>query len=400
MSDKLRVALVVPGLEEFGGLPSVTAFLLKIISESERYRADVLSIATSSRDQASVRLVSPSSWLRGPRTLGVRWRGKEYPHIGCYFAELEFQRFRPRKLLTSILNEYDIVHVIGGSPAWANVARECKRPVMLHVATLARLERKALLSRKREVWRRLMTRFTNSMDVAVLPNLHAVFVINAWMYEFLQDYLDPSQVIFAPPGIDTDIFYPGPYRANGYILSVGRFADPRKNVRLLLRAYAHLLQAMPDAPPLILAGDTGPSSENLRLASSLGISEKVEVRLQVSQEELAELYRNASLFVLSSDEEGLGIVNLEAMASGIPVVSTRCGGPDIAVVDGETGYLTPVGDAQALAERMRELLADPSLRQRMGEAGKIIIDERFSLEATGKACLDKYDEVVSGAYAK
>ncbi len=110
--------------------------------------------------------------------------------------------------------------------------------------------------------------------------------------------------------------------------------------------------------------------------------------------ELADLYRHAMFFVLPSDEEGIGIVLLEAMASGLPVVSTCCGGPETAVLDGETGFLTPVGDAQALADAMQHLLDNPALRRRMGQAGRRIAEERFSLDVTGKVFLRKYDELL------
>jgi len=110
---------------------------------------------------------------------------------------------------------------------------------------------------------------------------------------------------------------------------------------------------------------------------------------------LAELYRNALFFVLSSNEEGLGIVILEAMASGLPVVSTACGGPATSLVHGETGLLTPVGDARALADAMQTLLGDSDLRRRMGTEGRRVAEERFSLAAAGKVFLDSYDEVFS-----
>jgi glycosyltransferase involved in cell wall biosynthesis len=109
---------------------------------------------------------------------------------------------------------------------------------------------------------------------------------------------------------------------------------------------------------------------------------------------LAQLYRNASLFVLSSDEEGLGLVILEAMASGLPVVSTRCGGPETAVIEGETGYLTPVRDACALTDAMHMLLDDPALRHRMGQAGRAIAEARFSIAVAGKAYLTCYDTLL------
>jgi D-inositol-3-phosphate glycosyltransferase len=396
MGSKLRVALVVPGLEEFGGLPAMAASLHQIIGASDRYQPGLLSLAVSSRDEASVRLISPGSWLQGPRAITGLWHGQEYRHVGCYFTEFEVLRYRPRKLLTEILNEYDIIHIISGSPAWAWVAKECRRPVILHVASLASVERKALLSRKRQAWRRLMTRFTNNLDRAALRHVHSVFAINFWMCEYLRNYLSPSRIAFIPPGIDTNIFYPGQYRNDGYILSVGRFADPRKNVRLLIEAYSSLRRAVRSAPRLVLAGDSGPTPEDWKLATSLGVAEHIDIRVRVSSEELAELYRHASMFVLSSDEEGLGIVNLEAMACGIPVISTRCGGPDIVIKEGETGHLTPVGDAKALAVRMEELLANPSRRKSMGEAGLRVVQERFSQEAAGKVFLDKYDELLGG----
>jgi hypothetical protein len=96
--------------------------------------------------------------------------------------------------------------------------------------------------------------------------------------------------------------------------------------------------------------------------------------------------------VLSSNEEGLAIVILEAMASGLAVVSTDCGGPATAVTEGETGFLTPVGDVESFSAAMQKLISDPVLCQRMGQAGRRVALERFSLAAAGKVFLDKYDE--------
>jgi glycosyltransferase involved in cell wall biosynthesis len=107
------------------------------------------------------------------------------------------------------------------------------------------------------------------------------------------------------------------------------------------------------------------------------------------------VYRQASLFVLSSNEEGLGIVILEAMASGLPVVGTRCGGPETCVVEGETGYLVPVGDAEALARSMQVLLEDRALGQQMGKAGRMLVESRFSIEAAGRPFLEVYDRLLS-----
>ena len=94
------------------------------------------------------------------------------------------------------------------------------------------------------------------------------------------------------------------------------------------------------------------------------------------------------------NEEGRGIVVLEAMASGLPVVSTDCGGPATSVLQGVTGFLTPVGDAVALAGAMERLLEDPDLSRHMGETGRQRAVERFSLHITGQAFLDVYDKLL------
>jgi glycosyltransferase involved in cell wall biosynthesis len=114
----------------------------------------------------------------------------------------------------------------------------------------------------------------------------------------------------------------------------------------------------------------------------------------VSFDELVDLYRHASLYVVSSDEEGLGLTILEAMACGRPVVSTRCGGPATTVVDGDTGRLVPVGNASALAEAMRSVLSDPDAADRMGARGRERVEQHFSAAATGQRFLDVYDQLL------
>jgi glycosyltransferase involved in cell wall biosynthesis len=238
-----------------------------------------------------------------------------------------------------------------------------------------------------------MTGLTRQVEARAVDRADCVFAESHSTLACLAKRVAGNRLFLGPPGVDTGFFQPRGTDSSGFILAVGRFSDPRKNVRLLLEAYARLCRSSASVPRLVLAG-TPPSSDGMAYLSTAGISDRVEVCSNVSQETLAGLYREAGLFVLSSDEEGLGIVILEAMASGLPVVSTDCGGPATAVAAGETGLLSPVGDVDALAENMARLLGNPGLRARMGRAGRQVAVERFSLPVTGKVYLDKYDDLL------
>jgi glycosyltransferase involved in cell wall biosynthesis len=320
----------------------------------------------------------------------------EYQHIGCKWVELEFQRYKPRNELTALLSEFDLIQVVSGTPAWAYVALPSERPVALQVATCISVERKKRLATEgglRSLWLRLMTRMNHRMELSVLQDVDAVFVENQWMYDHLLPMVPEGRVYFAPPGVDTDFFRPRVYQADGYILSVGRFSDPRKNIRLLLDAYVSLIRDLRSTPDLVLVGEA-PSERDMAYIDACGLGDRIHVATGVTDGELAQYYRGARMFVLASDEEGLGLVILEAMASGLPVVSTDCGGPATAILHHVTGYLTPVGDTAALAAAMRRLLMDPHLARQMGEAGRQRAVDRFSVQVTGKPFLEIYDKLL------
>lgn len=398
MESKKSVCVVAPDIvSEQGGVTALASFVFDTLRRSGRYEPTYVSLAISSRDEASLRLLSPGSWRRSARAVRREWRGETHPHVGCHVAELEFQRYRPRAVLTNILNQYDVVHVVAGAPVWALVAKECKGVLVLHAATLVESERARVSRYAFPRWRYWMTRVASRLDAAALRRVRLTFVINRRMEEAVGRVVGPSRVVFALPGVDTEHFRPSSYAEDGYILSVGRFSDPRKDVRTLMRAYALLRRDAPDAPKLLLAGLTMPAREDWELAESLNVASFIETREGVSHDALAEVYRGACMFALSSVEEGLSLAVMEAMATGLPVISTRCGGPETIVSDGETGYLTPVMDARAMSEKMRALLADVDSRRRMGERARLIAEETFSLETAGRTIIQHYDEMLSGS---
>jgi len=394
-----RIAIVAPDLKLGGGVSSVAAFLYKTILDSERYQPEFVSLSTGAHDESSIRILSPTSWVRAPNITVQSWRGNSLKHVGAILTELEFQRYLPRRILTNLLNEYDLVQIVAGTPAWALVAQNVNVPVVLQVATLASEERKTKHQSQsgfRRHWHRWMTKITERLDERACQIPDVIFVENQWMYQYLQEQHPSLRVIFAPPGVDTEFFIPAiPATKQHYLLTVGRLADPRKNTRLLFQAYAQLHRLLEDPPRLVLAGKSAPSHGDWQKAKDLGIENQIDIYTQISQSKLKELYQQAALFVLSSNEEGLGIVLLEAMACGTAVVSTNCGGPATIVKDGYNGFLTPVGNADALAQRIQQVLADFPLRLQMEENARRSVATAFSLDTAGQRFLAEYDRILS-----
>jgi len=332
-----------------------------------------------------------------------KWHGRDYSQVGALFSELESRRHRPRAALDRLLCGCDLIQVVSGIPAPALVASRTNKPVILQVATLAAVERRRWAKERRsaaDIWRRIMTSVVSAMDRHALRSVSAIMVENPWMLSYCRELVKGRgvDVRYAPPGIDTEFFCPGqaPHaRTSGpYILCVGRLDDPRKNVTLLIRAFHRLVAAGDCASRLLLAGASRPDAEALQLISRLGLGGRVDIEVLPDRHRLRELYRHAACFALPSDEEGLGLVLLEAMSCGAPVVATRCGGPDGIITSGTDGILVERDDEEALSVALATLLKDQGLRSRLASAGRSTAVSRYSLQATGQAFLDLYDELL------
>lgn len=398
-ADKRRIALVVPGFQYGGGVSVMASFLYSIIRESSQFHPELISLAVSAKDSNSLRLASLSSWWSAIAITEGVWQGIPYHHVGAILTEFEFQRYRPRRILTQMLNQFDLIQVVSGAPAVAFSVTKARPPVCAFVATTVYQDRYYdVLEQKyspKMVYQRIMTYITSKLEVLALPHMAHVFAESEYTMRLLEPFVSQKKISLGVPGVDLDVFYPAQeYKRNSYILFVGRYSDPRKNLRLLLQAYDRFRKQVCSAPRLVLVGlgELTTSDADYIKANSLG--NHVDTYNNVTIDKLGDLYRNAALLVLSSNEEGLGIVILEAMASGIPVISTRCGGPETAVIENETGYLTPIGNVDALAQRMEDLWANPDLREQMGKKAHKIIETRFSLRVAGDAYLQKYAEIL------
>ena len=375
----------------------MTAFLHGVLQRSPEFEPSIISLATSVSDSASVGLRRPRSWFRGPQVETRTWRGIPYRHVGACLPEIEPRRYRPRAIGDQLLQEYDLVQFVLGTPPFLCMAERLRQPVLLWTATTVRTDRASQLRAgpiHRQLWYRFFFRRIAQLEARALARADRVFVLSHYTRETLRKNGYNRGVVVAPCGVDTSKFLPAPAPGPQSIVSVGRFSDVRKNVGLLFRAYAALCQLLPECPRLVVVGDA-PSDDVLRMLQLLGIADKVYLTGPKSGDELVALYQQASVFALASNEEGLGIVILEAMACGLPIVSTDCGGPRTAVDEGRNGLLTPVGDADALTRAMHRLITNPELRANMGLESRRRAEALFSLESVGETFLSQYRTILS-----
>jgi glycosyltransferase involved in cell wall biosynthesis len=170
------------------------------------------------------------------------------------------------------------------------------------------------------------------------------------------------------------------------VLAVGRLIE-QKDHATLLRAFADV----PDAWLAILGW--GPLEESTKaLAAELGLAGRVVVPGRV---EPRDWLRRADVFAHSSRWEGFGIVLLEAMLAGLPVVATRVSAIPEIVADGETGLLAEAGDSAGLAGHLRELLGDETLRRRLGDAGRARAQAEFSVAAMADRTIEVYRQALA-----
>lgn len=409
---KTLIGVVVPSLDSRGGVQSIVEMLIKQIELSKSYDYLLVSLATSAVDDCSSSIRKPLSLFAGPVVENREWQGRKMIHIGCSMAEFEFMRYRKRSVLNSTLSPCDLIQVVGGFPAWAASVLGCGKPVAVWAATRCTWERRSLLRDNQNLmtyWRRLMTVLLDRLDDLVIRQSDAIMVMNPLMREYATKIKSTAcgVVVYAPPGVDTSWLRPKNERIVGsitnedsYILSVGRFDDPRKNPKLLLAAYKLLTEKLAICPKLILTGAKGPDNDFWQKVVHFGLSGRVSFCKKPDGEQLKKLYQDALCFALSSDEEGFGMVIVEAMACGIPAVSTRCGGPDGIISDGEDGYLVEVGDAAALADRLSLLCSDPSLNRQMGMKAREAVVDRFSEKAARNIFFDTWDKLLAMRYGK
>lgn len=212
--------------------------------------------------------------------------------------------------------------------------------------------------------------------------------------------MDERRLLVIPNGIELGRFHPAPagrerirrelaIDAGAWVIgTVGRIA-PEKNHALLVRAVAPLLGP---GTRLVIAGDGPLLPAVTALVGELGVAPFVQ--LLGARRDVPDILNALDTFVLSSDTEGLPLVVLEAMATGLPVISTRVGGVPNVLDEAQTGLLVPPGDEQALRDRVARLRVNPAENRAIGDRARTAAIERFSAARMQRDYLALYARVL------
>ncbi|MEP0201154.1 MAG: glycosyltransferase family 4 protein [Halioglobus sp.] len=208
--------------------------------------------------------------------------------------------------------------------------------------------------------------------------------------------LQPAGIHLVHNGIDTDTFRPLPdvSRRPLQLMATASADAPLKGVRYLLEAFAQLLPQFPELK-LLLVSKLQPGGESERMIQSLGLAPHIQLVSGISTEELVRHYAQSTIAVVPSVYEGFGLPAGEAMACGVPVVSTQGGA--LPEVVGDAGILVPVKDSRALAHALADLLNESSKRRDLADKGRQRILEKFSWDVCALEMTRYYYDVIDHA---
>ncbi len=378
-----------------GGVPTKAAILARWL----RDRGHAVTIGYYATLHDHPELTQPS-WrlLSGPRpaTRATTCFG-DFPAIavGCRFPELEFPYYAPSPRWSDLIATHDRHIAIGGT---ALISHPLARAGIPHLTWCAcsmiedRRDRHAAMP----LVRRLVDRFVTipvqrRMEAEILRGQGRILTVARSGRESLIALGgDPSRISVMPVPVPPQGFsapdQPAPRGTVGFL---ARLTDPRKNVGLLIDAVA--LANRRGAGLRLRLGGAYDSALATR-ATKAGLGAAIDLVGEVPQSALADFYRSLDFFAIPSHQEGLAIVGIEALASGLPVVSTRCGGPEDYVIDGRSGVLVE-STPESMADALVRLTSDRDLRARLALGARAIAMERYSLPAFGETLAAAWHEV-------
>lgn len=311
--------------------------------------------------------------------------------VGCRLPELEFSYYRSSPLWTRLIADHDRHMAVGGTVLVSNPLVEAGIPHLTWCASDMlgdRFSRRAAMPWPRRLIDRMVVGPAQAaMELRILDGCGRIATVARHAQRMFEALGCHREFGLIPIPSDPQRFRPPEVAAApGVIGFAGRPNDPRKNISLLIEAVA-LARGRGAGLSLRLTGE--PDHGLRRIVADQNATGFVEFTGVLSREGLGDFYRSLDVFAIPSEQEGFGIVGIEAMACGVPVVSTRCGGPEDYVRDGQTGFLVD-HRPEAMAERLIQIAADRDLRRRLSEAARAEAVSHYAPAAFERALAENW----------
>lgn len=361
-----------------GGVTTMVKTVLEYLRERE-YEAALAYYMPYRMDQS---LSVPIWRLLGKSPIGRKtgfFNGALCYELGVRLPEFEWARYVPSKLWKDVISSYDYHIAVSGHILPALPILSQNKPCLAWIATPYYAD-KADRSEAYSLGRRILDVVLDTPVCRLLEKKGLrganILAISSYTANALQT-IDPQLTVTRMPvPIDTHVLSPN---ANGKVYKgrigfLGRLDDPRKNVRMLIDAI-NIARKRGFNLTLHLAG-ANRSHELRRHVATIGLQNAVEFLEHVELHSLKDFYQSLDVFAIPSRQEGLGIVGLEAMACGCPVVSTRCGGTEEYIIDGGNGFLVNFDPVQ-MANAICRIVSDSSLRQKLSNAALQTVKEGY-----------------------
>lgn len=363
MANHTVLVVTLPPFE--GGVPAKTQILCRHLA-ALGHQVTVAWYATfAHHGQANV-----ASWqiLSGRRPTTICTTAFEnFPShaVGTWLPELEAPYYLSSSRWRKLIDDHDRHIAVGGPPMVGNILAQADIPHFLWCASdvmADRRDRQSHMPWPRSMIDSVITRpWLRRQQRFILE--HSPLILGVSRYttaQLLRHGAPADRIDRLPIPVDPQIFTPPATAPGGDVIGfAARFEDPRKNLPLLLDAMALLRGKRPHAR-LHLAGSE-PSAATLERIEALGLTDHIHFAGILPPNRLLDFYRSLDVFALPSLQEGLCLAGLEAMACGVPVVSTDCGGPEDFVRDGISGFIVRDWRAESMAQALERALSERAL---------------------------------------
>ncbi|MCK4264808.1 glycosyltransferase [Candidatus Babeliales bacterium] len=331
-----------------------------------------------------------SAYLKGFKFTS-KSRFKDYFGMNCVEIGARFSFWEPghysftAKDWKKCLSEFDYFFVTSGTAIPAHPLVFLNKKFVMWVATTYEEDKKNRiqeLSYLRFLLDRLGAVFVRKIEKIILRRANLTWALSSYAKKSFQEELGVVAPSLSQCG------YPMEMKANfaltnlksreENIIAVGRFDDPRKNLGMLIRVFNKLSESKDNINLYIV----GPKPSDDRIKRFLGGKTPKNIIFTglISNEKLDDLYKRSSLMLITSYQEGLGIIGLEAMSYGVPIIATDCGGTRDYIVNGKSGWLVPIDDDEQMFNKAYNLLRDNKLAEEFSIFSHNFIRNNFSYE--------------------